>query len=47
MEERKNRPQKKYTPTRNYSAERRQTSERKFIIGRQPLLESFGTDTNI
>lgn len=47
MEERKNRPQKRYTPTRNYSAERRQTSERKFIIGRQPLLESFGTDTNI
>jgi len=32
---------------RNYSSERRPSTERKFIIGRQPLIEAFASDVNI
>ncbi|TRZ78848.1 MAG: 23S rRNA (guanosine(2251)-2'-O)-methyltransferase RlmB [Chitinophagaceae bacterium] len=32
---------------RNYSSDRRPSTERKFIIGRQPLIEAFSSDVNI
>lgn len=49
MEERRNynnRPDRKFNGPRKYTP-RVATTERKFIIGRQPILESFLSGTNI
>ena len=49
MEERRNyynRPERNFNGPRR-STPRAATTERKFIIGRQPILESFLSDTNI
>ena len=49
MEERRNynnRPERKFNGPRKYTP-RVPTTERKFIIGRQPILESFLSGTNI
>lgn len=49
MEERRsynNKPERNFNGPRRFSP-RAATTERKFIIGRQPILESFLSDTNI
>ena len=49
MEERRNynnRPDRKFNGPRRFTP-RAATTERKFIIGRQPIIESFLSDTNI
>ena len=49
MEERRNynnRPDRKFNGPRRFTP-RAATTERKFIIGRQPIIESFSSDTNI
>jgi 23S rRNA (guanosine2251-2'-O)-methyltransferase len=47
MEERQSRPDRPYKPRPRFNAERGPVSERKFIIGRQPLIEAFESGTNI
>ena len=49
MEERRNynnRPERNFNGPRRFTP-RAATTERKFIIGRQPIIESFSSDTNI
>jgi len=47
MEDRNNRPERKHTSPRRYSPRPSFTTERKFIIGRQPLIESLESGANI
>jgi len=47
MEERQSRPERPYKPRPRFNADRGPATERKFIIGRQPLIEAFESGTNI
>jgi len=47
MEERQSRPDRPYKPRPRFNADRGPATERKFIIGRQPLIEAFESGTNI
>jgi 23S rRNA (guanosine2251-2'-O)-methyltransferase len=47
MEERQSRPDRPYKPRPRFNADRGPVTERKFIIGRQPLIEAFESDINI
>ena len=47
MEERQSKSDRPYKPRPRFNSERSVATERKFIIGRQPLLEAFESDTNI
>ena len=47
MQERNNRPERKHTGPRRFSPRPSFTTERKFIIGRQPLIESLESGANI
>lgn len=47
MQDPKKSSDRRFSPKPRYSVVRKQATERKFIIGRQPILESFHSDTNI
>jgi 23S rRNA (guanosine2251-2'-O)-methyltransferase len=47
MEERQSRPDRPYKPRPRFNADRGTVTERKFIIGRQPLIEAFESGINI
>lgn len=47
MEERQSRSDRPYKQRPRFSSDRAPATERKFIIGRQPLLEAFESGTNI
>lgn len=47
MEERQSRPDRPYKPRPRFNADRGPVTERKFIIGRQPLIEAFESGINI
>jgi 23S rRNA (guanosine2251-2'-O)-methyltransferase len=47
MEERQSRPDRPYKPRPRFNADRGPATERKFIIGRQPLIEAFESGINI
>jgi len=47
MEDRQQKSGRPYQSKPRFNKPCSATTERKFIIGRQPILESFGTDTNI
>ena len=47
MEERQSKSDRPYEPRPRFNSERSVATDRKFIIGRQPLIEAFDSDTNI
>jgi len=47
MEERQSRPDRPYKPRPRFNADSGPVTERKFIIGRQPLIEAFESGINI
>jgi len=47
MEERQSRPDRPYKPRPRFNVDRGPVTERKFIIGRQPLIEAFESGVNI